>query len=202
MTSLAATATGTAATASRAEYGALLLRLGLGVMFIAHALLKYFVFTLPGTAQFFGSLGLPPVLGYAVFAAELVGGVLLVLGVYARQVALALVPAVAARLGAMPSILVNSASRFGQDGPDDVVADSMLGHYAVNTAAPAILARHVAAAAGAAPLTKRGPERVLRPSPGICLGGRGQSPRWTSDVSGGLAAGTPAEPSRVLGQLG
>ena len=34
-------------------------------MFIAHALLKYFVFTLPGTAQFFGSLGLPGVLGYA-----------------------------------------------------------------------------------------------------------------------------------------
>ena len=56
---------------------ALLLRLSLGTMFIAHALLKYFVFTLPGTAQFFASLGLPGVLGYVVFAAELVGGVLL-----------------------------------------------------------------------------------------------------------------------------
>ncbi len=32
---------------------ALVLRLSLGTMFIAHALLKYFVFTLPGTAQFF-----------------------------------------------------------------------------------------------------------------------------------------------------
>lgn len=80
------------ATFHRMEQGALLLRLGLGVMFIAHALLKYYVFTLPGTAQFFGSLGLPPALGYVTFAAELVGGVLLVLGVYARQVALALVP--------------------------------------------------------------------------------------------------------------
>lgn len=77
---------------SRIETGALLLRLGLGAMFIAHALLKYFVFTLPGTAQFFGSLGLPPALGYATFAAELAGGVLLVLGVYTRYVALALVP--------------------------------------------------------------------------------------------------------------
>jgi putative oxidoreductase len=76
----------------RMEQGALLLRLGLGTMFIAHALLKYFVFTLPGTAQFFGSLGLPPALGYVTFAAELVGGVMLVLGVYARQLALALVP--------------------------------------------------------------------------------------------------------------
>ena len=31
-------------------YGALILRLALGTMFIAHAALKYFVFTLPGTA--------------------------------------------------------------------------------------------------------------------------------------------------------
>ena len=53
---------------------ALLLRLSLGTMFVAHALLKYFVFTLPGTAQFFESLGLPGFLGYATFAAELVGG--------------------------------------------------------------------------------------------------------------------------------
>ena len=76
----------------RIEIGALLLRLGLGSMFIAHALLKYFAFTLPGTAQYFGSLGLPPALGYATFAAELIGGILLVLGVYTRYVALALVP--------------------------------------------------------------------------------------------------------------
>jgi putative oxidoreductase len=73
-------------------YAALLLRLSLGTMFIAHALLKYFVFTLPGTAQFFQSLGLPGVLGYATFAVELVGGVLLILGVRTRAVSIALVP--------------------------------------------------------------------------------------------------------------
>lgn len=71
---------------------ALLLRLSLGTMFIAHALLKYLVFTLPGTAQFFESLGLPGVLGYATFAGELAGGALLILGVRTRVVALALVP--------------------------------------------------------------------------------------------------------------
>ena len=71
---------------------ALLLRVSLGTMFVAHALLKYFVFTLPGTAQFFASLGLPGFLGYVVFGAELVGGVLLILGVQVRNVALALVP--------------------------------------------------------------------------------------------------------------
>ena len=71
---------------------ALLLRVSLGTMFVAHALLKYFVFTLPGNAQFFESLGLPGALGYLTFAAELVGGVLLIAGVQVRTVALALVP--------------------------------------------------------------------------------------------------------------
>jgi putative oxidoreductase len=75
-----------------AATAALVLRVSLGTMFIAHALLKYFVFTLPGTAQFFASLGLPGVLGYATFAAELVGGVLLIAGVRTRVVSLALVP--------------------------------------------------------------------------------------------------------------
>jgi len=79
-------------TPNRIDAAAVLLRTGLGVMFIAHALLKYFVFTLPGTAKFFGSLGLPGGLGYVVFAAELVGGILLVAGFYTRIVAFALVP--------------------------------------------------------------------------------------------------------------
>jgi putative oxidoreductase len=82
----------THATHSRAELGAFVLRATLGVMFISHALLKYFVFTLPGTAQFFGSLGLPGGLAYVTFGAELAGGVLLLLGVYARYVSIVLVP--------------------------------------------------------------------------------------------------------------
>ena len=72
--------------------GTLLLRVALGTMFIAHALLKYYVFTLAGTAQFFESLGLPGALGYVTFYAELLGGVLILLGVHTRYVALALVP--------------------------------------------------------------------------------------------------------------
>ena len=72
--------------------GLLLLRLSLGLMYLAHAGLKLFVFTLPGTAQFFAGQGLPGALAYAVFAAEAVGGALLLLGVYPRQVALALLP--------------------------------------------------------------------------------------------------------------
>jgi putative oxidoreductase len=78
--------------ARKIEFGATLLRIGLGAMFVSHALLKYWVFTLAGTAQFFQSLGLPGVLGYVTFAAELIGGALLLAGVYTRVVAFALVP--------------------------------------------------------------------------------------------------------------
>ena len=76
----------------RIDLAAGLLRTGLGTMFIAHALLKYYVFTLPGTAQFFTSLGLPGALGHITFAAELAGGVMLVFGAWTRIVAFALVP--------------------------------------------------------------------------------------------------------------
>ncbi|WP_230973224.1 DoxX family protein [Burkholderia vietnamiensis] len=78
--------------ANAAAYGALLLRVALGVMWIAHSLLKLLVFTLPGTAQYFQSVGYPGFLAYPVFTAEFAGGIALVLGVYARQVALLLVP--------------------------------------------------------------------------------------------------------------
>jgi putative oxidoreductase len=46
--------------------------------------------------QFFQSVGYPGFLAYPVFAIELLGGLALVLGVYARQVSLALVPVMAA----------------------------------------------------------------------------------------------------------
>jgi len=78
--------------AKTAPYAALILRVALGAMFIAHALLKLIVFTLPGTAQFFQSLGLPGFLGYATFAAELVGGTMILLGVKTRWVAALLIP--------------------------------------------------------------------------------------------------------------
>jgi len=74
------------------DLGISLLRFSLGAMWMAHALLKLFVFTLPGTAGYFASIGLPGWIAYPVFAAELLGGLAIVLGVYARQVSLALLP--------------------------------------------------------------------------------------------------------------
>ena len=74
------------------RYGVALLRVSLGIMWVAHASLKWFVFTLPGTAKFFESVGVPGFLAYPVFAAELLGGLALVFGLFARQASLALVP--------------------------------------------------------------------------------------------------------------
>jgi putative oxidoreductase len=75
-----------------APYAALVLRVALGVMFIAHALLKYYVFTLPGTVKFFESIGLPGPLAYLTFWAELIGGTLILAGAWSRWTAAALVP--------------------------------------------------------------------------------------------------------------
>ncbi len=80
-------------TDSPAEWGATLLRVSLGAMFLAHSVvLKLLTYGLPGTARFFESVGLPGWLAYSTFACEAVGGVLLVLGVQARWAALALSP--------------------------------------------------------------------------------------------------------------
>lgn len=75
-----------------APLAALLLRVSLGGLFLAHAGLKLFVFTPAGTAQFFGSLGLPPALAYVTMAVEILGGIALILGVWTRGVAIVLVP--------------------------------------------------------------------------------------------------------------
>ncbi|KAA0981540.1 DoxX family protein [Pseudomonas sp. ANT_J12] len=77
------------------DLGIALLRVSLGTMWIAHALLKLLVFTLPGTADYFGSIGFPGWVAYPVFTVELLGGLAVLLGVYARQVSLALAPVMA-----------------------------------------------------------------------------------------------------------
>jgi putative oxidoreductase len=75
-----------------APYGAFLLRVALGVMFIAHAYLKIAVFTLPGFAGFLAQTGLPTFLAWPIVLAELLGGAALILGVQTRLVSLALLP--------------------------------------------------------------------------------------------------------------
>ena len=75
-----------------APHAALLLRLSLGGLFLAHAGLKIFVFTPAGAADFFGSLGLPPALAYVTMGWEIIGGLALILGVWPRIAAIATIP--------------------------------------------------------------------------------------------------------------
>lgn len=101
-----------------APYGALLLRLGLGTMWIAHALLKVFVFTMPGTVAFFEKVGFWGPLAYVVVAAELVGGAAILAGVYGRWVSAALIPIMAGALMThLPNGWVFSAGGGGWEYP-------------------------------------------------------------------------------------
>lgn len=74
------------------HYGALVLRVALGSMFLAHAYLKVAVFTVAGTVGFFESVGYPGWLAYVIIAAETGAGLLLISGLHARWVALATIP--------------------------------------------------------------------------------------------------------------
>ena len=76
-----------------APYGALVLRVALGLMFLAHSLyLKLVVFTLPGTVKFYESLGLPGFGAHATILVEAIAGVMLVAGFRTRLAALATLP--------------------------------------------------------------------------------------------------------------
>lgn len=77
---------------NKAPYAALVLRVALGVLALAHGLMKIIVFTPAGTVGFFESLGLPGALAYATIAVEVVGGLALIAGVFTRYVAIAMVP--------------------------------------------------------------------------------------------------------------
>lgn len=96
-----------------APYAALIMRLALGILFLAHFGLKFFVFTPAGTAQFFASLGLPGGLAYLTMAIELIGAIALILGIYARLFAVILIPVL---LGAI--FTVHGAAGFFFTNPN------------------------------------------------------------------------------------
>ena len=68
------------------DIGVLILRVGLGIVFIAHGHLKVFVFTLPHAAEVFIGHGIPGWTAYPVAFIEIVGGIMLVLGIGTRLV--------------------------------------------------------------------------------------------------------------------
>lgn len=73
-------------------YGAALLRIALGAMWIAHAMMKYVVFTIPGFAGWLSSQGLPAYMAWPVFLMEIMGGIAIFAGFHGRWVSLLLMP--------------------------------------------------------------------------------------------------------------
>ncbi|MBB4755564.1 LysR family transcriptional regulator [Xanthomonas arboricola] len=95
-----------------AAYGAALLRISLGALFLVHGLIKLLVFTPAGTVAYFQSLGLPGALAYLTIALELGLGLSMLLGIYARWVGLLGVPLL---LGTI--ISVHGGNGFGFSNP-------------------------------------------------------------------------------------
>jgi putative oxidoreductase len=78
--------------APMAGWGMVPLRVVVGLAFLMHGGQKLFVFGFAGVAGFFGSLGIPApmVAAVVVTLVEFLGGIALVLGLYARWAALLL----------------------------------------------------------------------------------------------------------------
>ena len=76
-----------------APYAALLLRVSLGVLFLAHGLwMKVLTFGISGTVGYFESIGYPGFFAYLVILGEVGGGLALILGLWTRTVSLLFLP--------------------------------------------------------------------------------------------------------------
>lgn len=98
---------------STAPYGITLLRVTVGILFLAHVALKIFAFTIPGFVGFMGSLGLPAWFAYGIIALELAGGLALILGIYAPWVAL---PLAAEMVGTIVKVHAANGWMFANKG--------------------------------------------------------------------------------------
>lgn len=120
-----------------APYGVLLLRVSLGLLFLAHGfVLKVLTFGPAGTAGFFESIGYPGFFAYLVILGEIGGGLALILGLWTRAIALALIPImIGATLQHVPNGWLFSATGGGWEFPvfwtATLVAQALLGDGAL-----------------------------------------------------------------------
>lgn len=77
---------------NRIDTSALVLRIALGSVLTAHGLLKFLVFTLPGAAGFFATVGFPGWTAYVVAPLEVIAGIALIVGWHSSVAALAALP--------------------------------------------------------------------------------------------------------------
>ena len=95
-------------------WGLTVLRVVIGVVFLAHGIEKFFVSGVGGTAGFFGQIGipLPGLSAFLVAFFELVGGAALIVGFYTR---LAAIPLAVISLVAMLTVHLSNGF-FNQQG--------------------------------------------------------------------------------------
>ena len=99
-------------------YGAAILRVALGIVMVAHAAVKYFLYTLPGTASYFAQHGFPGWTAYPVFLLEGIGGLVLVAGWRVRWISILLVPVmIGASLALAPNGWMFNAPNGGWEFP-------------------------------------------------------------------------------------
>ncbi|GGF81704.1 membrane protein [Azorhizobium oxalatiphilum] len=120
------TASGRNVDALTAPYGATVLRVALGVMFISHAYLKFAVFTVAGFEGYLAAQGLPTGLAWPIILAELIGGIAILVGFYGRLVSLALIPLLLGALGVhAPNGWVFNATGGGWEYPAFLVVGAL-----------------------------------------------------------------------------
>ncbi len=76
----------------RIDIAALLVRASLGGMWLAHAGLKLFIFSIAGFGAWLATQGIPAWLAWPVFLVEFIGGLCVLVGWYGREVNIFLIP--------------------------------------------------------------------------------------------------------------
>lgn len=103
---------------SREDYAITIIRIALGIVFLAHAILKFAVFGMAGTAIFFNAVGIWSWLAWPVTVIEFVVGMSLIIGFYSRIFSIIALPII---LGATwvhwPNGWVFSAQNGGWEYP-------------------------------------------------------------------------------------
>lgn len=121
--------------------GATLLRLTLGAMWVSHAWFKISAFGVAGFAGWLDSLGLPGFMAGPVVALELIGGVLILAGLYARYVSIALLPVLAVATWVhIPNGMIFSNANGGWEYPVFLMIASVV-HALIGDGALALKSR-------------------------------------------------------------
>ena len=120
----------------------LVLRVGLGAMYISYALMKWLIYTIPGLASWLDTQGIPSALAWPLFILELGGGLAILFGIYGRYVALLLMPILLVAAGIhFPNGWVHTSAGGGWEYPIFLAVTSVA-YALIGDGAFAVRSRH------------------------------------------------------------